>query len=56
MAFLYWKGDEELPPEARILFDASVAAYLPTEDVVVLAQQAVFRLIERGRELLQGQK
>jgi len=51
IAFLFWNGDEELPPEARILFDASVPAYLSTEDVVVLAQQAVFRLIERGREL-----
>ena len=53
IAFLFWNGDEELPPEARILFDASVPAYLSTEDVVVLAQQAVFRLIERGRELIQ---
>ncbi len=52
MAFLFWNGDEELPPEVRILFDASVSAYLSTEDAVVLAQQAAFRLIERGRELL----
>jgi hypothetical protein len=55
MAFLFWNGDDELPPEARILFDASVPAYLSTEDAVVLAQQAVFRLIERGRELLRTQ-
>jgi hypothetical protein len=55
IAFLFWNGDDELPPEARILFDASVPAYLSTEDAVVLAQQAVFRLIERGRELLQQQ-
>lgn len=55
IAFLFWKGDDELPPEARILFDVSVPAYLSTEDAVVLAQQAVFRLIERGRELLRTQ-
>jgi hypothetical protein len=55
MAFLFWNGDDELPPDARILFDASVPAYLSTEDVVVLAQQAVFRLIEQGRELLRTQ-
>jgi hypothetical protein len=55
MAFLFWNGDEELPPEARILFDASVPAYLSTEDAAVLAQQAVFRLIERARELLRTQ-
>jgi hypothetical protein len=53
IAFLLWDGDEELPPDARILFDASVPAYLSTEDAVVLAQQAVFRLIERGRDLEQ---
>jgi hypothetical protein len=53
IAFLFWNGDEELPPETRILFDASLPAYLSTEDVVVLAQQTVFRLIERGRELIQ---
>lgn len=51
IAFLLWNGDEELPPDARILFDASVPAYLSTEDAVVLAQQAVFKLIERGRDL-----
>jgi hypothetical protein len=53
IAFLLWNGDEELPPDTRILFDASVPDYLSTEDVVVLAQQAVMRLIERGRELEQ---
>jgi hypothetical protein len=55
LAFLFWNGDEEFPPEARILFDASLPAYLPTEDAVVLAQQAAFRLIDRGRELARKQ-
>jgi len=51
IVFLLWNGDEELPSDARILFDASVSAYLSTEDVVVLAQQGVLRLIEQGRAL-----
>lgn len=45
LALIFWRGDEEFPPEARILFDSTVASYLSTEDVAVLSQQAVFRLI-----------
>lgn len=45
LALIFWRGDEEFPPEARILFDSTIPAYLSTEDVAVLSQQAVYRLI-----------
>jgi hypothetical protein len=44
---VFWKGDEEVPPAARILFDASVNHYLSTEDVSVLCDILLSKL---GRE------
>ncbi len=38
LAVLLWEGDEELPGEARILFDAAAAHYLPTEDLSGLGE------------------
>lgn len=32
-----WKGDEDFPPEATILFDKSIAGIFCTEDVAVLS-------------------
>ena len=28
VAVLYWQGDDDFPPEAKILFDRSLAGYL----------------------------
>ena len=52
IALVFWHGDEEFPPEARILFDATVSTYLSTEDVAVLAQQTVFGLIKCAKKTL----
>ena len=41
-----WRGDEEFPPSGNILFDATVTEYLPTEDMVVLAEMAVGLLLD----------
>ncbi len=46
IVLIFWDGDEEFQPEARILFDSTVPTYLSTEDVAVLSQQTVFRLIK----------
>ena len=41
-----WQGDEEVPPSANVLFDANITDYLPTEDVVVLCGNLVWKLIK----------
>ena len=46
IALIFWSGDEEFQPEARILFDSTIPTYLSTEDVAVLSQQTVFGLIK----------
>ena len=38
---VFWKGDDEFPPSGNFLFDASAPEYLPTEDMVVLAETTV---------------
>jgi hypothetical protein len=38
---IYWKGDEEMPSEGQIVFDASVADYLPVEDIAVCCEEVV---------------
>ncbi|MHC4601516.1 MAG: DUF3786 domain-containing protein, partial [Planctomycetota bacterium] len=42
----YWAGEEEMPPGAQLLFDASVVHYLPTEDIAVLGETLVSRVLE----------
>lgn len=46
MVLVLWSGDEELQPEANILFDSTIPNYLSTEDIAVLSQQTVFKLIK----------
>jgi hypothetical protein len=52
IALIFWSGDEEFQPEARILFDSTIPTYLSTEDVAVLAQQTVFGLINCAKNKL----
>ncbi len=47
LGVVLWKGDAEFPPEANVLFDSSVTGYLPVEDMVILAETVVWRLIKR---------
>ena len=37
VAVLYWRGDEEFPPESKILYDATIAGHLATDIIFALA-------------------
>jgi len=41
---LVWGGDDEFPASGDVLFDSSITDYLPTEDIIVLAEKVVTRL------------
>jgi hypothetical protein len=45
-----WRGDEEFPPEANILFDETIPGYLPTEDIAALSGASVYRLMGAARQ------
>lgn len=44
-----WKGDEEFPPEATVLFDETAELYFSAEDMAVAAQMAVLELMRRSK-------
>ncbi len=57
LSLVIWKGDEELPAEATILFDATAPQILPTEDISTAAGMLVGRLVkESPKRVIQDQK
>ena len=44
--FIVYRGDEELAPTAKILFDSSVSEYLATEDVAAVCEDVCRSLIK----------
>jgi hypothetical protein len=51
LGLVLWKGDTEFPPDGNVLFDSSITGYLPAEDVVILAETVVWKLIKAGARL-----
>ena len=45
ITLVIWKGDEEFPASANIIFDSSMEQYFSAEDVVVLCQRIVLQLL-----------
>ena len=52
LTLVLWEGDDELPAQLNLLFDANITDYLETEDVTILCETLTWRLI---RGSLQGQ-
>ncbi len=46
ITLVIWQGDEEFPPDANILFDRLALDYLPLEDLIVLCQTIVWKMIK----------
>jgi hypothetical protein len=44
LTLVLWRGDDEFPPNANVLFDRSVLDYLPLEDLIVLCQTVVRKM------------
>jgi hypothetical protein len=51
ITLLMWLGDSEFPSEGSLMYDASVASYLPTEDITAVSQMLVQRLIEADQRI-----
>lgn len=48
LAVVYWRGDEEFPAEAQVLFDRAAAHYLPIDGLALLGSHLVQRLLPPG--------
>jgi hypothetical protein len=46
---LMWRGDEEFPPEASVLFDETADLFFSAEDMAVAGQMAVVELLKTSR-------
>jgi hypothetical protein len=46
---ILWKGDEDFPPEASVLFDETADLFFSAEDMAVAGQMAVLELIKAAR-------
>jgi len=49
ITIILWTGDEELPAQLNILFDASITDYLESEDVTVLCEVLTWKLVRYSR-------
>jgi len=51
ITLVLWHGDEELPPQLNLLFDANITDYLESEDVTVLCEIVTWKLVGYSREV-----
>ncbi len=49
LTYVFWKGDDEFPPEASILFDSTVPGYLSNDDIHNLCESIVWRLVRLSK-------
>jgi hypothetical protein len=48
ITLVLWRGDEEVAANGNILFDANVSDYLATEDVTVLCETIIWKMVRDG--------
>jgi len=44
--FIFWRGDEDIPPNGNILFDKNITDLLCAEDIAVLTEIVTWRIIK----------
>jgi hypothetical protein len=44
-----WAGDDEFPADGNILFDKTVAGFLPTEDIALAAGLPIYKIMAMSR-------
>ena len=49
ITYVVWRGDDEIPPSAAILFDENITSYLPGEDIVLAASFGTYALMKRAK-------
>jgi len=45
----YWAGEDDMPAGAQVLFDASATSFLPVEDIAVVGESLVHRVVNAAR-------
>ena len=45
ITLVLWRSDEEFSPEGSVLFDSTISDYLPTEDIIILCQTIIWKLV-----------
>jgi len=50
VTIVLWQGDDEFAPQGSIIFDATIADYLSTEDINVLCDTITWRLVNFLKE------
>lgn len=48
ISFVIWKGDDEFPPNGKVLFNSNISSYLSTEGVVIASAMLFNELKERA--------
>lgn len=46
VAVVYWRGDEEFPSQARVLFEDTAAHYMPTDGLAILGSHLIRRILK----------
>jgi hypothetical protein len=49
ITYVVWRGDDEIPASASILFEETVTSYLPGEDVVLAASFGTYALMKQAK-------
>jgi len=48
-AVVYWRGDEELPSQARVLFEDTAPHYMPTDGLAIMGSHLVGSILRAAR-------